>query len=800
MIGSFIALFAEPGFPWAAALVLKVTVLLTAAAALAALLRHRSAEARYLVWTLGIAGTLALTLITPIAPGVAISVITLPSAPVITTGGTVPRSTDNSLTNVSAQTIGASRESTVSSGNSEARWIAKLADVPSTTIVAWLWLIGCAGVFFRILLGHVGLARLARTAIPAKGDEWSALLGEAVRRNGVARPVRLGLSAAAGGPVTWGWSRPVVLLPVDAASWPRERRRAALVHELAHIARCDYLTRLASSIACGVFWFHPLVWLAAHRLRIESEHACDDLVLSSGTAPPDYAVHLLNVARHSRELRLSGFVAVSMARPSHLEGRLLAVLDATRPRRRVALRTRLLATAALGVTLVPFAGLRPELRAASPSPQPVVDGTPRVTSVVSRQPEAAIARQGSPKATTEATVEAAPLISGVSAASPDSCLMNEVKVAPGEILLLDLETGGTVDIRGADEQRVTVCVRLAGRDWEDTRVVVERMEGGVRVTSAQDRETSSYSTSHSFVITVPKRFDVKLTSGGGAVTIIGVEGSFRGQTGGGELTLERLSGQANLSTGGGDIAVSDSDLRGSVSTGGGMVSFSKVRGGLRASSGSGPVIYAEASDEENKGDLKGVTVGKSGKIEDLRLRPTGVLHVRKAGGDVEIAQAPEGANISTGGGRIRVGRAARLVDATTGGGNIEIGPVAGSVRAETGAGDVRITLVNAKGEEQSVEVTSGSGRVVLELPPTLDARIDLETAFTRRFGRAAIIESAWDLERDEITGWDSNQAEWESNQGTPRRYVRARGLVGSGRGLIRIRTVNGDIVLRRGSP
>ena len=134
-------------------------------------------------------------------------------------------------------------------------------------------------------------------------------------------------------------------------------------------------------------------------------------------------------------------------------------------------------------------------------------------------------------------------------------------------------------------------------------------------------------------------------------------------------------------------------------------------------------------------------------------------------------------------------RAAGEIDATTGGGDIDIGPVAGSVRASTGAGRVEVTLVDAAGAAQSVEVTSGNGAVVIVLPPGFAGRIDLETAYTQRFGRATRITAPWELQRE--------TTDWENRYGTPRRFVRARGKVGSGGGLLRVRTVNGDVEVRQ---
>ena len=97
---------------------------------------------------------------------------------------------------------------------------------------------------------------------------------------------------------------------------------------------------------------------------------------------------------------------------------------------------------------------------------------------------------------------------------------------------------------------------------------------------------------------------------------------------------------------------------------------------------------------------------------------------------------------------------------------------------------------DAGGERQTVNLTSGSGKMIVELPAGFDGAIELETSYTESHGRATRIESAWQLQREPTTDWDDRE-------GTPRRYVRARGVLGNGRGLVRIKTVNGDIELRR---
>lgn len=121
--------------------------------------------------------------------------------------------------------------------------------------------------------------------------------------------------------------------------------------------RGDLPALLATQIACALHWYNPLVWVAAWRLGIERERACDDdLVLNAGVKASDYAGHLLAVATNLHESGPSG--ALAMVRPSRLEGRLTAVLSEGVNRRGVP-RGVALASFALGsALLVPVSMLR----------------------------------------------------------------------------------------------------------------------------------------------------------------------------------------------------------------------------------------------------------------------------------------------------------------------------------------------------------------------------------------------------------------------------------------------------------
>ena len=136
-------------------------------------------------------------------------------------------------------------------------------------------------------------------------------------------------------PMAWGIFRGCVLLPSQARQWSKSQLRAVLFHELGHLKRRDPLVHLLAQGVCALYWFNPMVWIAAWRLHVERERACDDLVLQSGLGASDYAKHLLDIVAGIRGQRSVSAMALAMAKPSQLEGRLLAIMSDRLNRRSV---------------------------------------------------------------------------------------------------------------------------------------------------------------------------------------------------------------------------------------------------------------------------------------------------------------------------------------------------------------------------------------------------------------------------------------------------------------------------------
>jgi hypothetical protein len=216
---------------------------------------------------------------------------------------------------------------------------------------------------------------------------WLTEVRAIARRLGMTRPVLVRQSLREMSPHVAGAFHSVVMLPPSAASWTTEARHAALVHELTHIKRGDRRTQAIAQVACAIYWFNPLVWHAAAGLARERERACDDEVLRFGAKPSDYATLLLDLARAASS-SWTPATALSMARPSAMEGRLISILaDAGRTPRRSTrwLMGAVIITIATGILGAQAAPPAAASAAAPPAAQPRPLVTPHMVMALDDQ-------------------------------------------------------------------------------------------------------------------------------------------------------------------------------------------------------------------------------------------------------------------------------------------------------------------------------------------------------------------------------------------------------------------------------
>jgi beta-lactamase regulating signal transducer with metallopeptidase domain len=301
---------------------LKGTVMLAVAGLLSVLLRRSSAAVRHALWFTAIVSLLLFSVgngleqwqvaILPVEIFQDEIATAVTEAPVVNGSAATP------VTEMPAQNDSAQQVITQTGS-----W--QSAILPAMFI---FWLMGVILIFARLVAGTIKVRRMVRSATPLMDPGSLALLQDLSSQLGITRRLSVFRSKDSVIPMTCGVWSPVVLLPHEAGEWSEDRRRVVLLHELVHIKRRDLLTQALAQIACALYWFNPLVWLALRQLRKEQEWACDERVLATGVKASDYAGHLLEIGRRFYT-RSSPAVTTAIVRHSQLEQRLRAILRPT---------------------------------------------------------------------------------------------------------------------------------------------------------------------------------------------------------------------------------------------------------------------------------------------------------------------------------------------------------------------------------------------------------------------------------------------------------------------------------------
>lgn len=299
-------------------LVAKATLLLTVAALASLLLRRASAAILHLLWSTVIVCVLFL----PIA------MVSIPPVPVQAT----PPVSHSAVVIIASQPVSAPKPHPA-----QLTWV---------QVVAGVWITGFALFSLRVIRALWQVRLMTRRANPIERGKLSLL----------SRPIRARflITPQIAVPITWGVWRPVILLPAAALEWPPDQLRSAVLHEVAHVERHDWLFQMIAAANCCLYWFHPLAWFAASRLADAAERAGDDRVLRLGTSAADYATHLVQVATSLRRIP----AALGMGHVSGLQARVSALLDSQRDRRSPGRVLPVLSTTFAMMLLVAIASLQ----------------------------------------------------------------------------------------------------------------------------------------------------------------------------------------------------------------------------------------------------------------------------------------------------------------------------------------------------------------------------------------------------------------------------------------------------------
>ena len=373
----------------------KGMALLAVAAVAAVILRRDSAATRHLVWLLAMVALLGVPVLSAVLPRWRVlpewARMLADPAVVSTRSRLMARPADGAIeVPRHADPEGAATPSATAyqpaAGPPGSRPISAAIPPSALGSSGWLdalpvvWAMGSCVFILRLIASRWMLGKIERqgTIIGPSGHpatihlRVARALEAACSQFGIRRPVTLLFHPDRTIPLVWGMLRYRLLLPAAARHWSDEQLRSVLLHEFAHIKRRDTTSQLLAQIACVLHWFNPLVWLAAWRLGVECERACDDLVLASGVRPSAYAEHLLDVVTGCSPAGWTPSGGLAMTRKSSLERRLVAVLSHQRNRRGVSAALTFIAIVIAVGIVVPIAMLGAAEEKSGEKPKPSV--------------------------------------------------------------------------------------------------------------------------------------------------------------------------------------------------------------------------------------------------------------------------------------------------------------------------------------------------------------------------------------------------------------------------------------------
>lgn len=186
-----------------------------------------------------------------------------------------------------------------------------------------LWISGFLVVIIRLFVGILGVLRIKKNAVPHDIYEFTDF-AEIKKDLRIRQSIQIMTHEANFTPLTFGYLKPVIILPEESIHWSVERLHIALLHELIHIKRADFKKNMLIKFVCAIFWFNPLVWITAKRYRYEQEAACDEQVIGSGVKPHVYAKELLDLTRDCNSFKLVS--ALTSSKKSSTEKRIMGIL------------------------------------------------------------------------------------------------------------------------------------------------------------------------------------------------------------------------------------------------------------------------------------------------------------------------------------------------------------------------------------------------------------------------------------------------------------------------------------------
>ena len=279
------------------------------------------------------------------------------------------------------------------------------------------------------------------------------------------------------------------------------------------------------------------------------------------------------------------------------------------------------------------------------------------------------------------------LISLGAAIAAEENVSKEIEVAPGDKLVVNVDFGtiqvgaGTDGKVALDAHRVVEFGNEAKeKEYLAAAPITVTKEGSVVTIQSRRKEPWTRwhfgfsKTTASYVVHVPKKFDLDLRTSGGEIAAVDISGNLKAHTSGGKLEFANLEGTLVADTSGGSITLENCRCPAEIKTSGGHISVANG---------------------------------------------TGALHAQTSGGHIEVHNLSGDADVETSGGGLVLEKIRGRLVGKTSGGSIRSsipGEVLGDVQLKTSAGSIDLAVPNTAALD--IDARTSVGHVSSELPLT----------------------------------------------------------------------------------
>lgn len=352
------------------------------------------------------------------------------------------------------------------------------------------------------------------------------------------------------------------------------------------------------------------------------------------------------------------------------------------------------------------------------------------------------------------------------------------------------------------EKRRTGISEASARDaFDEVSVDISQQENDVDIRIERDRKYGNEGISVDIRVRVPETYSLDLKTSGGDIDVGDLRGDVLARTSGGDINVGNVTDAViRVHTSGGDVNVKGGARETKVSTSGGDIEILNARGAVDATTSGGDIKIGRTDGEvtvrTSGGDIEIDQAGGNTEATtsggDIRIgHTTGEVKAKTSGGDITIERADGEVDMHTSGGDVTIESAEGRLNAGTSGGDITIGDATGGgVTAKTSGGDIEAGLRAAVSElEEDWLLQSSGGELTIRIPEDLQASLEAEIQ----------IGSSW-FGRDKEYRIDSDfNLDEQDDGGRNGRTIRATGDINGGGHLIRLKTSDGDIRIRKGS-